>query len=287
MPEEAGGSHTSRSRQGHERARLGAPRLHLRSCDSTNERARALAMAGAPHGTLVTAGEQTAGRGRHGRSWVAPPGECLLCSLVLRFADSPPACALEGVPFRARPPALLPLLAGVAVCEAVGEEAMVKWPNDVVFGPDLAKVAGILVEGRPHPYGHTLKGAGRQEGWSVLGVGVNVALRLEDLPADVRARAATLGRSPGAIEPLLAGLLAALSARLEDPQARTLEAWRARDALAGREVAWAYPKGTGHGRGRADGVDAEGRLLVRGEHGETTALSAGEVHLYEPLPSAG
>jgi BirA family biotin operon repressor/biotin-[acetyl-CoA-carboxylase] ligase len=234
---------------------LGVPRLHLRSCDSTNERARALAMAGALHGTLVTAHEQTAGRGRHGRTWVAPPGECLLCSLVLRFADLP------------YPPALLSLLAGVAVCEAIGADASVKWPNDVVLGPKLAKVAGILVEGRT------------QEGWAVLGVGVNVALRLEDLPADVRVRAATLGRTPGAIEPLLAELLAALGARLDDPPARTLAAWRALDALAGREVAWAHPKGTGHGRGRAEGVDDEGRLLVRGDDGETTALSAGEVHL--------
>jgi BirA family biotin operon repressor/biotin-[acetyl-CoA-carboxylase] ligase len=252
---------------------LGVPRLHLRSCDSTNERARALALAGAPHGTLVSAEEQTAGRGRQGRSWVAPPGECLLCSLVVRWAGLP------------HPPALLPLIAGVAVCEAIGAGALVKWPNDVVFaqpGADgthagvtprrdtpagggaaakLAKVAGILVEGRP------------QEGWAVLGVGVNVALRLEDLPADVRARAATLGRPPGAIEPLLGDLLAALSARLDDPPARTLEAWRARDALAGREVAWA------HGRGLAEGVDDEGRLLVRRADGETTRLDAGEVHL--------
>ncbi|HEV3093011.1 MAG TPA: biotin--[acetyl-CoA-carboxylase] ligase [Solirubrobacteraceae bacterium] len=247
----------------HDAARLGVPRLHLRSCDSTNERARALAMAGAPHGTLVSADEQTAGRGRQGRSWVAPPGECLLCSLVLRWTDSP------------HPPALLPLIAGVAACEAIGDDALVKWPNDIVFaqpGADdppagggaaakLAKVAGVLVESRP------------QEGWAVLGVGVNVALRLEDLPAEVRVRAATLGRTKAAIEPLLADLLAALSARLDDPPSRTLEAWRARDALAGREVAWA------HGRGRAEGVDAEGRLLVRGDDGETTALSAGDVHL--------
>lgn len=258
----------------HGGASLGSPRLHLRSCDSTNERARALAIAGAPHGTLVSAHEQTAGRGRQGRGWVAPAGECLLCSLVLRWPGSP------------QPPPLLPLIAGVAVCEAIGAEALVKWPNDVVFArpqadgeciaggeraaagaPTLAKVAGILVEGRP------------QEGWAVLGVGVNVALRPEGLPAELRARAATLGRRPAAIEPLLGALLAALGARLEDPPARTLAAWRARDALVGREVAWAYPKGARQGRGRAQGVDDEGRLLVRVADGETVALSAGDVHL--------
>ena len=73
-------------------APLGHPRLHLRRTDSTNERARALALAGAPHGTLVTAAEQTAGRGRQGRRWSAPAGSALLMSMVLR-----------------EPPALLPL----------------------------------------------------------------------------------------------------------------------------------------------------------------------------------
>ena len=82
---------------------LGRPRLHLRSTDSTNSRAQALAIAGAPHGTLVTAGEQSAGRGRQGRSWTAPAGRALLCSVVVR-----------------EPPRLLPLAAGVAVAEVAG-----------------------------------------------------------------------------------------------------------------------------------------------------------------------
>jgi len=111
-------------------ARLGHPRLHLRRTDSTNDRARALAAAGAPHGALVTAAEQTAGRGRQGRTWTAPPGRALLLSLVLRV-DAP---------------ALVPLQAGVAVAEAVGDAARIKWPNDVHV--DGRKVAGILVEGR-------------------------------------------------------------------------------------------------------------------------------------------
>ncbi len=98
---------------------IGHPRLHLRRTDSTNERARALAIEGAPHGTLVTAAEQTAGRGRQGRSLGGTAGSALLCSLVLRD-----------------PPPLLSLLAGVAVCDAVGARALVKWPNDIVVkGP--------------------------------------------------------------------------------------------------------------------------------------------------------
>lgn len=228
---------------------LGRPRLHLRSCDSTNERARLLAIAGAPHGTLVSADEQTAGRGRHGRSWVAPPGRCLLCSLVLRW------------PEYSQPPALLPLMAGVAVSQAIGQGALVKWPNDVVLGEDLRKLAGILVEART------------QEGWAVLGIGVNVALDLQDLPAEVRSRAATLGHQPAEIEPLLADLLTALNVCLHEPPDQTLATWRARDALAGREITW------GGGRGQAQGVDDEGRLLVLTPDGSSVTLSAGDVHL--------
>ena len=93
-------------------------------------------MAGAPHGTLVTAAEQTAGRGRQGRRWSAPAGRSLLMSVVLR-----------------QPPALLPLLAGVAVCDAVGGGVRLKWPNDIVREGDtaageapLAKLGGIVRE---------------------------------------------------------------------------------------------------------------------------------------------
>jgi BirA family biotin operon repressor/biotin-[acetyl-CoA-carboxylase] ligase len=223
-------------------ARLGTPRLHLRATDSTNDRAKALAAAGAPHGTLVTAGEQHAGRGRQGRSWTAPPGRALLMSLVLR--DWPP---------------LLPLAAAVAVADVAGGQAAIKWPNDVLLGG--GKLAGILVELRP------------QERWAVLGIGVNVAIRVEDLPAELRERAATLGLEPAAIEPTLAALLAALGRRLAQDRDGLLEAFRARDALLGRVVRWQ------HGEGVAAGVDEAGRLLVDGAAGERVALDAGEVHL--------
>src|SRR6201989_3427740 len=162
---------------------LGTPRLHLRATTSTNDRARALAAARAPHGTLVTAGEQTAGRGRQGRTWSAPPGRALLMSLVLRAPDR-----------------MLPLAAAVAVAEAAGPEAAIKWPNDVLL--DGRKVAGILAEARP------------QDGWAVLGVGLNVAVRIEDLPEDLRATRGTLGLAPRDVEPVLARLLAALERAL-------------------------------------------------------------------------
>src|SRR5207253_10132266 len=151
---------------------LGSPRVHHRLTESTNERARELASRGAPDGTLVTAAEQSAGRGRQGRRWSAPPGRALLCSLVIRD-----------------PPRLLPLAAGVAVAEVAGPQARVKWPNDVLV--DGLKVAGILVEGRP------------QEGWAVLGIGLNVALRSEDFPPELAGRAGTLGLPAEAVEPTL------------------------------------------------------------------------------------
>ena len=221
---------------------LGQPRLHLRETGSTNDRARELAAAGAPHGTLVTAGTQTAGRGRQGRTWSAPAGHALLMSLVLR--DVHP---------------LLPLAAAVAVAEAVGEAARIKWPNDVLLAD--RKVAGILAEARP------------QEGWAVLGIGVNVAIRLEDLPPELHATAGTLDRDPGDVEPFLVELLAALERALALPAGDLLDAWRARDALLGRPIRWTAGEGT------AAGIDGEGRLVVELPDGGRTALDAGEVHL--------
>jgi len=222
---------------------LGRPRLHLRETSSTNDRARELAAAGAPHGTLVTTSAQSAGRGRQGRSWSAPSGGALLCSLVLRGA-----------------PRLLPLAAAVATAEATGREnAQIKWPNDILL--EGRKVAGILVEGRP------------QEGWAVCGIGINVALRTADLPPELHERAGTLGLEPADVEGILERLLAALERRLVDPPAALLDAWRARDVLAGSAVRWAT------GAGVARGIDGEGRLVVERSDGGRLTLDAGEVHL--------
>jgi BirA family biotin operon repressor/biotin-[acetyl-CoA-carboxylase] ligase len=221
---------------------LGRPRLHLRELGSTNDRARALAEAGAPHGTLVTAGLQTAGRGRQGRTWVAPPGRALLMSLVLRELDS-----------------LLPLRAGVAVADLAGPGALVKWPNDVLV--DGGKVAGVLAEARP------------QAGWAVLGIGINVAVAPEDLPPELRDRAGTLGRQPAELDAVLAELLGHLAARLAEPAPALLDALRARDALRDRPVRWSGGTGTGAG------IDDAGALRVRRPDGAVATLEAGEVHL--------
>ena len=228
---------------------LGRPRVHLRETGSTNDHARALAEAGAPHGTLVTADAQSAGRGRQGRTWSAPGGHALLFSLVLRGA-----------------PPLLPLAAAVAVAEACGDVARIKWPNDVLL--DGRKVAGILVEARP------------QQAWAVLGIGVNVAVRVADLPPELHASAGTLGRRPEDREEVLAAVLVALEPALALETEALLDRWRARDALTGRPVHWSG------GHGIAAGIDGGGRLLVAVPGGGRTALDAGEVHLGGARPPA-
>ena len=226
---------------------LGTPHLHLRETASTSDRARALALAGAPHGTLVTADAQSAGRGRQGRTWSAPPGTALLMSVVLRD-----------------PPDLLPLAAGVAVARVCGEGARIKWPNDVLL--DDRKVAGILAEGRP------------QEGWAVLGIGLNVALDVADLPEELHATATTLGMAPADIPAMRERLLREIETALALDDATLLAAYRELDALRGRPIRWA------RGAGVAAGIDGDGRLIVELEDGGRTELDAGEVHLLPAEP---
>jgi len=227
-----------------EGAASSAPRVHHRLTDAANERAKQQAAAGAPRGTLVTADEQTAGRGRQGREWTAPPRSAVLMSVVLRDLDERHA--------------LLPLAAAVAVCEAceslVDARFAIKWPNDVWL--ERRKIAGILIEGRP------------QESWAVVGIGLNVAAAPEDLPA-------TSLHASGAdvtVEETLDALVHALGRRLEADPHDVLDTWRDRDALHGERVRW------DGGEGVAAGIDDDGALLVE-TAGGLVALQAGEGHL--------
>jgi len=250
---------------------IGTTHRHYRATDSTNTRARELAAAGAPHGTVVTATEQSEGRGRQGRSWVAPPNKALLYSAVVR-------------PLEERH-TVLPLAAPLAVCEAAEElqpelECEVKWPNDVLV--DGRKLAGVLIEARP------------QDGWAVIGIGLNLTITPAEFPPDLRDQAISIfeppeqGRGKGSAghSPLLsagpfpsAPLTAArvLNRHLDrwvqaDPDT-VLDSWRSRDCLHGREVAWEG------GSGIADGVDDRGYLVVVTLDGDRVAVGAGEVHL--------
>jgi BirA family biotin operon repressor/biotin-[acetyl-CoA-carboxylase] ligase len=239
---------------------FGHPHRHFRITDSTNERAKELATAGAPGGLVVTADEQTAGRGRRGTEWFAPPGSCLLYSALLR--PFPPAEA-----------GLLPLAVPVAVCEAAEAVApvrcQVKWPNDVWI--DERKVAGVLVEARP------------DEGWAVIGVGLNVAIPPGELPAELREAAASLlpteaergvppGGAPG-VRRALSALNESLGRWIAASDDEVLAAFRARDALCGRRVSWQDDEGT------ATEIDERGHLVVEKADGKRVALGAGEVHL--------
>lgn len=154
---------------------------------------------------------------------------------------------------------MLSLAAGAAVAEICGTAARVKWPNDVLI--DGRKVAGILVEGRP------------QERWAVLGIGINVALKPEEFPEEVRERAGSLGLPEADVEPMLLRLGAALEHWLAVPSADVLAEIRTRDALLGQSVTWA------NGAGTAAGIDDSGRLIVRLADGGEELLDAGEVHL--------
>ena len=153
---------------------FGHPHRHFARTDSTNTRARELAAAGAPHGTVVTAGEQSEGRGRQGRTWAAPPNGALLYSAILRPLEEHHA--------------MLPLAVPLAVCAAAetlapGAKCGVKWPNDVHL--DGRKLAGVLIEARP------------QDGWAVIGIGLNLTITREQFPPDLRETAVSLF-APGA-----------------------------------------------------------------------------------------
>ena len=240
-------------------ASFGAPHRHYAQTDSTNTRAREIAAAGAPGGTVITAAEQTAGRGRQGRTWTAPAGKALLYSALLRPLDDRHL--------------MLPLAVPLAVCEAAealrpGLECGVKWPNDVLVGG--RKLAGILIEARP------------QDGWAVIGVGLNLTISPAEFPPELRDTATSIWPDGPAvpyphhsgIRNSPAGVLGErLGAWVEAPPDEVLAAWRQRDALVGREIAWEG------GSGVADGVDERGFLLVRLADGDRVALGAGEVHL--------
>ncbi len=230
---------------------LGHPRLHHRACGSTNDIAKQLAEGGAPHGTVVTAREQTAGRGRQGRSWVASPGSALLCSVIVR-----PVMPQHR---------LAPLAAGLAVsetCETLaGVSCQIKWPNDVWV--EGRKVAGILVEARPD--------ASPDSSWLVVGIGLNSSVDLATMPEELQHVATTLGLPAGT--DVLSPLLVRLERWLNTKADSVIAAWRARDALLGRQIAWA------NGSGEAAGIDENGNLIVRLPDGGFEALAAGDVHL--------
>jgi BirA family biotin operon repressor/biotin-[acetyl-CoA-carboxylase] ligase len=233
--------------------RFGRPHIHHDETDSTNERARELAIAGAECGTVVTASSQTAGRGRQGRRWSAPPDSALLYSAILRPLD------LAHL--------LLPLAVPVAVCEACEAvskiDCRIKWPNDIWV--EERKLGGILIEARPPE-------------WAVIGVGVNVSIDEDEFPDDLRWPATSLGAG-ATPNKLRKAVDKQLGRWVEAEPKRLLKEFGERDVLRGRPIAWEGGPDELDRRGIAEGVDERGNLIVRGEDGTTTALGSGEVHL--------
>ena len=238
------------------------PVVLLRETDSTNQ--RALEWDGEP--VVIVAERQTAGRGRLGRSWHGRPGEGLAFSLIVPDDLMPPLAEVSR----------LSLVAGLAVAEAIdrvaGVRCAIKWPNDVLLGG--RKVAGVLVE--------SVMRGGRLR--LVIGVGVNVANR--DFPPALAKRATSVAlAAKKEVDPaLLLGVLAASLARwlaqlrCEGFLGRIRDAWRARDAVLGKELVWVRPDG-GKVVGRAEGIAADGQLLVRDGRGNLHAVLSGDVHL--------
>jgi BirA family biotin operon repressor/biotin-[acetyl-CoA-carboxylase] ligase len=230
----------------------------LDSCDSTNAVLLARAEAGAPGGTVVIANEQTAGRGRRGRSWFASPGDSLTFSMLWRFA---PGTA----------PAGLSLAVGLAVAQAMAEVGAsgtaLKWPNDIL--KDGRKLGGILVEllpGAPHA--------------AVIGIGLNLRLAAA-MPDELRAASAALDLPNADQNALYASLLTRLLERLEQFATGGFtpmrDEWTARHAYQEAAVVLSADFGAPR-QGICRGVDTDGALLLEVD-GRVERVLSGEVSL--------
>ena len=222
---------------------------------STNADVAAAARAGAAEGLVITAESQVAGRGRQGRGWSMPPRSGIAVSVLLRPDALPPAKY-----------GWLPLLAGVAVVEAVRRvadvDAALKWPNDLLVGG--RKCGGVLVE--------------VHDGAVVVGIGVNTSLTAAELPVPAATSLALAGAAADR-DPLLRALLRRLADHYRrwlaaggDPVASGLrENYLLHCSTVGRDVRIDLPGGASVS-GPAEDIDADGRVVVAG-----TAYAAGDV----------
>lgn len=233
--------------------RFGEPHHHFEETDSTNDRARELALGGAPSGTVVTAGSQTAGRGRLDRRWEAPPDSALLYSAILTPLDLGHT--------------LLPLAVPLAVCEACEAlapvECKIKWPNDIWL--DERKLGGVLIEARAPD-------------WAVIGVGVNLSIEPEEFPDDLRWPAISLGHGVDP-EQLRVQLDDRLGHWVDADPPEVVAAFEQRDALSGRPISWEGGPEALDRQGTAESIDEKGNLIVTGKSGDRITLGSGEVTL--------
>jgi BirA family biotin operon repressor/biotin-[acetyl-CoA-carboxylase] ligase len=246
--------------------------IYLEQVSSTNDVAKDLASHGAPAGTVVVAEEQTAGRGRMDRRWIAPPGSSLLCSILFRPDLSP------GQAHR------LTMLCSMAAADAVEQttalSVAIKWPNDLVVtstnakdeGETWRKLAGILTE--------TGMTGGALE-FVVVGIGINVNVPLDALPELAPNATSLLAETGRKVDrsALLAALLESVQFRYEQYESGQSPRgeWAARLATLGRQIKVV----TFHGalEGVAESVDEDGALLLRTADGALHRLVTGDVVL--------
>ena len=226
---------------------------------STMDVARDAALRGAPEGTVVVADEQTAGRGRLGRSWITPPAANLASTLIVRPS-----------------PALLRSLAMItplAVCDAVedvaGVRADIKWPNDVQV--EGKKLAGILIESE----------IDLRDPFALIGAGINVNFdpRQYDEIRDIATSLLVVTGGEVEREPLLAAYLAHFERLYDDAKAGKpmRDAWRERLVTLGQRVKVTWPGRSAEGV--AEDVDDDGSLILRRDDGTTQCIEAGDVTL--------
>lgn len=246
---------------------------------STNADAMELARQGEPEGIVLVADHQTAGRGRAGRSWTAPPGAGLLLTVLLR----PPAGVLDLTTMA------VAVSAAVAVEACAGFSPRLKWPNDLVWPGDGSapdrKLAGILAEA-DWPAGSAVSGGWRppaagEKAVVVVGIGLNVAWP-DDLPADLAEIAVAMNHvtdRPVDREDLLIGLLTELGPRYEalvaGDRAALLDEWRARSATLGQRVR--IELGADDVEGTAVDVTDDGHLVVETLEGARRTFAVGDV----------
>jgi BirA family biotin operon repressor/biotin-[acetyl-CoA-carboxylase] ligase len=237
---------------------LGRPRYYYESLDSTMDALNALARDGAPEGSLVVAAEQVAGRGRAGRAWRAPRGSALLCSVLLR------------PPLTPRELGALPLIAGLAIAEAIESlapvRAQLKWPNDIFLGD--RKICGVLMLARA---------AGERTEYVNLGIGINVSTPLDDLPEGATSLKAASGREIHVddVERAVIDRLATHYERYLVQAGRpSLADWLRRAMFLGEDVEIMQDGGTQ--RGVFTGVTGDGALLLTIE-GSERVIVAGDL----------
>ncbi|MDA0567601.1 biotin--[acetyl-CoA-carboxylase] ligase [Streptomonospora sp. S1-112] len=250
---------------------------------STNTALLERARAGEPEGAVLVTEHQTAGRGRLDRGFTTPPRAALTLSVLVRPAV--PAARVGWLSL------MMGAAAVAAVERAAGVTAALKWPNDLLSGDGEHKLAGILAEAAfPPPEGG---GAAAGPG-VVIGIGLNVSQERAELPVETATSLALCG-APGADrDALLRALLEEFARRYTDWTAAGGDAeaaglareYRRHCRTIGRDVRVHLP-GDRRVEGRAAGVDAEGRLVVRTEAGEERPLSAGDVVHVRPGGAAG